>query len=69
MITLIRDGIVMEVATELQVSVFERSGYKRVEKVEPVAIKEPVTVVTPEPEKEEEPKKPKRRTRKAKTEE
>ena len=31
MITLVRDGIVMEVATELQASVFIRSGYKRVE--------------------------------------
>jgi hypothetical protein len=31
MITLIRDGITMEVATELQASVFIRSGYKRVE--------------------------------------
>ena len=58
----------MEVATELQASVFERSGYKRVDKVEPVSIKEPETVVTAEPEKEEEPKKPRRRTRK-KTEE
>ena len=67
MITLVRDGIVMEVATELQASVFERSGYKRVEKVEPVPVTEPVQVVAPEPEKVEEPK-PKRRTRK-KTEE
>ena len=32
MITLMRDGIVMEVATELQASVFLRSGYKRVDK-------------------------------------
>lgn len=32
MITLIRDGIVMKVATELQASVFLRAGYKRVEK-------------------------------------
>lgn len=63
MITLIRDGIVMEVATELQASVFERSGYKRIEKVEPVQVKEPVQVVAPEPEKVEE-QKPKRRTRK-----
>ena len=31
MITLVKDGIVMEVATELQASVFIRSGYKRVE--------------------------------------
>lgn len=31
MITLIKDGIVMEVATELQASVFIRSGYRRVE--------------------------------------
>lgn len=31
MITLMRDGIVMEVATELQASVFLRSGYKRVD--------------------------------------
>ena len=63
MITLIRDGIVMEVATELQASVFERSGYKRIEKVEHVQVKEPVQVVAPEPEKVEE-QKPKRRTRK-----
>lgn len=34
MITLVRDGIVMEVATELQASVFIRSGYKRVEDLE-----------------------------------
>lgn len=39
MITLVRDGIVMEVATELQASVFIRSGYKRVEA--PVAQKQP----------------------------
>lgn len=31
MITLMRDGIVMEVATELQASLFLRSGYKRVD--------------------------------------
>ena len=31
MITLERDGVFMEVATELQASVFIRSGYKRVE--------------------------------------
>lgn len=30
MITLVRDGIVMQVASELQASVFERNGYVRV---------------------------------------
>lgn len=39
MITLVKDGIVMEVATELHASVFIRSGYKRVEA--PVAQKQP----------------------------
>ena len=31
MITLVRDGIVMQVASELQASVFERNGYVRVD--------------------------------------
>ena len=59
MITLIRDGIVMEVATELQASVFIRSGYKRVE-----AKKAPVVEKLPDPvvENEEPEQKPKRRT-------
>ena len=64
MITLERDGIVMEVATELQASVFIRSGYRRIEKVEPTAISEPETVVTSEPEKVEEKKPVRRRIRK-----
>lgn len=38
MITLIRDNIVMEVATELQASVFLRSGYKRVDKAPSINI-------------------------------
>lgn len=41
MITLERDGVFMEVATELQASVFERSGYKRVEQAS-------ATIITPE---------------------
>ena len=49
MITLIRDGIVMEVATELQASVFERSGYVRIEKpVAKVAAGKPKDVDVPE---------------------
>lgn len=60
MITLIRDGIVMEVATELQASVFIRSGYKRVEaKKAPVEEKLPDAVVVGDEEPEQ---KPKRRT-------
>ena len=60
MITLIRDGLVMEVATELQASVFIRSGYKRVEaKKAPVEEKLPDAVVVGDEEPEQ---KPKRRT-------
>ena len=60
MITLIRDGITMEVATELQASVFIRSGYKRVEaKKAPVEEKLPDDVVVGDEEPEQ---KPKRRT-------
>ena len=60
MITLIRDGITMEVATELQASVFIRSGYKRIEaKKAPVEEKlsDAVAIGDEEPEQ-----KPKRRT-------
>ena len=60
MITLIRDGITMEVATELQASVFIRSGYKRVEaKKTPVEEKLSDAVVIGDEEPEQ---KPKRRT-------
>ena len=57
MITLIRDGIVMGVATELQASVFERSGYVRIEKpVAKVAAGKPKDVDVPEKVIEEIPK-------------
>ena len=42
MITLKRDGIVMEVATELQASVFLRAGYKRVEQAPKTSIPDTV---------------------------
>lgn len=41
MITLVRDGKRMEVATELQASVMERSGYTRVEPEKPVSPESP----------------------------
>ena len=74
MITLMRDGIVMEVATELQASVFLRSGYVRVEKA-PAEIKKPernfatdkvketAPKAEPEPETPVETAKPKRNIR------
>ena len=60
MITLIRDGITMEVATELQASVFLRSGYRRVEN------KAGAADVAADPTKESAAEKPKKRTRRAK---
>lgn len=73
MITLMRDGIVMEVATELQASVFLRSGYVRVEKA-PVetparnfateAEEETAPKAEPEPDMPVEAEQPKRRRRK-----
>ena len=57
MITLVRDGIMIEVATELQASVFERAGYKRVEQVPDVVVemtgapdKAAAPIAEPEPE-------------------
>lgn len=72
MITLMRDGIVMEVATELQASVFLRSGYVRVEKapVETPArnfateAEETAPKAEPEPDMPVEAEQPKRRRRK-----
>lgn len=64
MITLKKENIVMEVATELQASVFLRNGYVRVEPEEKAVEKQveaPAKEVEPKPEKAEAPKK---RTRK-----
>ena len=58
MITLIRDGITMEVATELQASVFIRSGYTRVDKTSAPVTNENATETPME--------EPKRRRRSAK---
>ena len=67
MITLERDGKRMEVATELQASVFMRSGYVKVDKSAKVE-----TPVADEPketaEQAAETEKPKRRRRSQKTE-
>ena len=79
MITLTRDNIIMEVATELQASVFLRAGYVRVDgagkaaetvKAETVK-KEPAQAVETEtaeaePAAEAVPEKPKRRRKPAK---
>lgn len=76
MITLVRDGIVMEVASELQASVFLRSGYVRVEKAPAIekpernfateTAKETAPKAEPEPEAPvEETAKPKRTRRKS----
>ena len=59
MITLVRDGITMEVATELQASVFLRNGYERVGAKADTATADAGLTETAE--------KPKRRTRKAKS--
>ena len=53
MITLMRDGITMEVSTELQASVFLRAGYKRVEQVPETSIPDAVAKNDAEPEVEE----------------
>lgn len=60
MITLKRDNIVMEVATELQASVFLRSGYVRVDKEKLMA---EATKADPVKEADPVPEKPKRRSR------
>ena len=60
MITLKRDNIVMEVATELQASVFLRSGYVRVDKEKLMA---EATKADPVKEADHVPEKPKRRSR------
>lgn len=79
MITLKRDNIIMEVATELQASVFLRAGYVRVDGVDKAAEtvkaetvkKEPAQAVEAEtaeaePATEAVPEKPKRRRKPAK---
>lgn len=74
MITLKRDNIIMEVATELQASVFLRAGYVRVDGVDKAAEtvkKEPAQAVETEtaeaePATEAVPEKPKRRRKPAK---
>lgn len=68
MITLKRDNIVMEVATELQASVFLRAGYVRVDKAELAAetVKAETAKEEPAQEAEAVPEKPKRRRRTAK---
>lgn len=60
MITLKKGNIVMEVATELQASVFLRSGYRRVED------KAGTADVAADPTEEAAAEKPKKRTRRAK---
>lgn len=76
MITLIKDGIIMEVPDELRASLFLRNGYKRLEDaeaeptplVEETAEAEPTTVVEEAVKAEEpNPEKPKRRSRKKTT--
>lgn len=59
MISLGKDNVIMEVASELQASVFLRNGYKR---IEPKAD----TAVAADPTGEAPAEKPKRRTRKTK---
>lgn len=72
MITLKKEGVTMEVATEFEASVFLRSGYKRVGNDQPTATVEAVVAeeAQAEPEAGEkvtaEPEKPKRRRRTAK---
>lgn len=72
MITLTKEGVTMEVATEFEASVFLRSGYKRVGNDRPAATVEAVVTeeAQAEPEAGEkvtaEPEKPKRRRRTAK---
>lgn len=72
MITLTKEGVTMEVATEFEASVFLRRGYKRVGNDQTQAIVEAVVAeeAQAEPEAGEkvttEPEKPKRRRRTAK---
>ena len=59
MITLVKNGVYMEVSTDQLASLFERNGYVRAEAEETVeAAEEPKAVEEPEPTK------PKRRSRK-----
>ena len=60
MIILEKDGLQMEVCTDVQASVFERNGYKRVT-AKPVPEKEPEPEQEPQPEVEETPKRRRRR--------
>ena len=53
MITLVKNGVYMEVSTDQLASLFERNGYARVE-----------AAAEPKPVEEPEPTKPKRRSRK-----
>jgi len=68
MITLVKNGVYMEVSTEQLASLFERNGYVRVEAEKTVeTAEEPKTVETaaePKTVEEPEPAKPKRRSRK-----
>lgn len=58
MISLSKDNVIMEVASELQASVFLRNGYKRIEPKADTAAVDPTDGAPTE--------KPKRRTRKTK---
>ena len=60
MIILEKDGLRMEVCTEVQASAFEKNGYVRVT-AEPVLTKEQEPVQEPQPEVEETPKRRRRR--------
>lgn len=66
MITLKRDNIIMEVATELQASVFLRAGYVRVDGADKAAETVKAETVKKEPATEAVPEKPKRRRKPAK---
>lgn len=60
MIILEKNGIKMEVCTDVQASAFEKNGYVRVT-AEPVLTKEQEPVQEPQPEVEETPKRRRRR--------
>ena len=71
MITLVRDNLVMQVATEQQASVFERHGYKRIEDkpIPQTAVAAETTEAPVVADGEMEQSKPKRRRRAKKADE
>ena len=73
MIILVKDGLRMEVCTDVQASVFERNGYKRVDAhkavekpIAPNAVVEPAVETVVETVEEPAPTEPKRKGRKPK---